>query len=57
MANRIYVIPLPGKLVRDPVSRRVIGPDGQEVDDNIFIRRRIADGDLVIVDDPLPPAA
>ncbi len=46
------IVAVPGRLVRDPVTRRPLDADGLTVDPNDFYwARLIADGDAQVVDD------
>ncbi|MDP2548483.1 MULTISPECIES: DUF2635 domain-containing protein [unclassified Oceanobacter] len=46
--SRLNVKPAPGKQVRTETGA-VIATGGQQVQDNSYYRRRIKDGDLVLV--------
>lgn len=43
-----FVIPADGRKVAHPQRGRAINPDGETVELNSFINRRIADGDLIV---------
>jgi hypothetical protein len=45
----VYVKPKKGALVRDPVSFQPLPEQGREVPDNGYWRRRLADGDVELV--------
>jgi hypothetical protein len=47
-----YLVPAPGALVRDPVSRQPLPPEGAWKADDEYWRRRIADGDVTEQADP-----
>ncbi len=49
--TRIAVRPGAGRRVRLPGQEAPIPADGQEVDLDLFVRRRLDDGDLVRVTD------
>lgn len=53
--SRIEVRPAEGRRVRLPGQDAPIPPEGQEVDLDIFVRRRLADGDLVAITDDADP--
>ncbi len=40
----------PNAVIRDPHTMRVLSPDGDDVPDNIFWRRRVLAGEVVIVE-------
>jgi hypothetical protein len=47
------VKPAEGRMVRDPRSMQLVPPEGREVSDrDPFWRRRLRDGDVVLVDAP-----
>lgn len=46
---------VPGAIIRDPVTRRPLPQEGGEVQDNIFWRRRLRDGEVVLVEASTPP--
>jgi hypothetical protein len=54
----LHVKPAPGLVVRAP-DGAVIPPEGAHLADGLYLRRRIAEGDLVVVEaePPPPPAA
>jgi len=53
----ITVKPAPGRVLRDPGNfMRLLDPDGSPVEDNSYWRRRINDGDAIVVDDADAPA-
>lgn len=41
-------------IVRDPDTRRTLPPEGAEVPDTTFWRRRLRDGDVVLVEAAAP---
>ena len=43
------VKPAPGLLVRDPISKRPLPPEGAEVPESSYWVRRVASGDVVVV--------
>lgn len=45
----MHVRPVPGRLVRDPATMLVLPPEGLAVSDTPFWRRRIAEGDVELV--------
>lgn len=48
----------PGAMIRDPHTRRPLPEEGGTVSDSNFWRRRLRDGDVVMVegdDGPVPP--
>ncbi|MEL6429739.1 MAG: DUF2635 domain-containing protein [Planctomycetota bacterium] len=47
--THIRVRPLPGRLVRDPITRVAVPEQGAEVADATFWRRRALAGDVEIV--------
>lgn len=48
----MFVKPAAGLTVRDPVSRKALPPDGAEVPNSTYWRRRLAAGDVILVDKP-----
>ncbi|MGP0906907.1 DUF2635 domain-containing protein [Serratia sp. CY76391] len=49
----MFVKPVPGRLVRDPVKGTLLPENGAEVpDDAYFWRNRLRDGDVVKVEQP-----
>lgn len=45
----MYLIPKRGLLIRDPVTKRILAPEGQEINSNpMFWQRRINDGDVTV---------
>jgi hypothetical protein len=49
------VLPVAGRLVRDPRSMMLLPEEGREVpDDDVFWVRRVRDGDVTVVTDPPP---
>ena len=46
------VQPHPGCILRDPVSRIPLPPEGKEVPNNSFWRRRVKAGDVMLVTAP-----
>lgn len=51
MTETLTVRPAEGRRVRLPGQADPIPPEGQAVVADLFIRRRIADGDLVVLTD------
>jgi hypothetical protein len=45
--NRITVVPAKGRAVPDPETGELLVPDGRDVPDDVYWRRRLADGDVV----------
>lgn len=45
----MFVKPMAGLLVRDPVTKRQLPADGKEVPETSFWLRRIADGSVIVV--------
>mgnify|MGYP003674020230 CR=1 FL=1 len=44
----MWIKPVPGRLVRDPVTREVVPEGGRDVDDhNPYWLRKLRDGDVV----------
>ncbi len=50
--RRIHVKPRDGIVVIDPETNQPVPKDGAEVLDSKYIRRRIADKDLIAVEEP-----
>jgi len=50
----MYVKPVKGREVRDPVTQRAVPPEGREVPDIAFWQRRLRDGDVKLSDPPKP---
>jgi hypothetical protein len=48
------VKPAAGLKIRNPATGRHLPPEGLEVDDSVYWRRRLAEGDVVRVE--VPPA-
>ena len=44
----------PGLVIRDPVSHQALPAEGGKVADSTFWRRRLAQGDVVPVEEPAP---
>lgn len=44
------VMPKPGFVVRDPVTRAPLPPEGRDVPDTDYWQRRLRDGDVVMAD-------
>lgn len=42
----MFVKPVPGRIVRDPVKGTFLPESGEQVPDNIFWGRRLKDGDV-----------
>lgn len=60
-SNLKFLVPAPGRLVRDPITGRALNPAGEWVNINnhereIYYRRRLADGDLLQGQQPAPAA-
>lgn len=49
------VKPKPGLLVRDPKTLRPLPPEGREVPETPLWQRRLANGDVVRVEEDTPP--
>lgn len=54
---RIHVRPAEGRRVRNPADSAVIPPEGIEIERDLFVVRRLAAGDLVVVVTTGTPAA
>ena len=52
MNPTLNVKPAPGLLVRDPDSRQPLPPEGAAVASSTFWHRRLADGDVLLLEDP-----
>lgn len=53
MSLRIrYANPSAKLSIRDPQTKRILPAEGGEVPDNVFWRRRLRDGDVVLTEDP-----
>ncbi|SDT46148.1 Protein of unknown function [Pseudomonas sp. Z003-0.4C(8344-21)] len=48
MSNRITVLPAAGRVVPDPEAGDLLPPEGREVPDSAWWRRRLADGDITL---------
>jgi hypothetical protein len=48
----MFVKPVEGRLVRDPVTKEPLPKSGRYVEDSSFWRRRIAKGDVELVPEP-----
>lgn len=49
----MHVIPAPGRLVRDPITKLPMPPEGADVDpDDLHWARRLRDGDVVPAEKP-----
>jgi len=46
--TKTYLIPLPGISVYDPQVRDFLPPEGREVEENTYWKRRIKDGDVTV---------
>ncbi len=55
--ERLYLKPRAGLTVRDPVTRRLLPPEGARVYPTTFWRRRIASGDVILVKQQETPNA
>ncbi|MGX4726156.1 DUF2635 domain-containing protein [Pseudomonas corrugata] len=54
MTNRITVVPASGRSVPDPEVGDLLPPEGREVPNNAWWRRRQADGDVTLKADKAP---
>lgn len=45
----MFIKPMPGVLVRDPVSKELLPPDGRNVEASGFWLRRLAEGAVEVV--------
>jgi hypothetical protein len=54
VTDRLALRPAEGRRVRLPGQAEAMPPEGMEVDVDIFVRRRIDDGDLVAAADAAP---
>lgn len=55
----MFIKPMPGVLVRDPVSKELLPPDGRNVEKSGFWLRRLAEGavvEVVVAPTPHPTA-
>ncbi|HWX48126.1 MAG TPA: DUF2635 domain-containing protein [Roseomonas sp.] len=50
----MYVKPVKGREVRDPVTQHALSPEGREVPESTFWMRRLRDGDVRLADAPKP---
>ncbi|MDD0972435.1 DUF2635 domain-containing protein [Pseudomonas fontis] len=48
MTPRITVLPATGRAVPDPLAGDLLPDEGREVSDNVWWRRRLADGDVIV---------
>ena len=48
MSNRITVLPAAGRVVPDPEAGDLLPPEGREVPDSAWWRRRLADDDITL---------
>lgn len=48
MSNRITVVPAAGRVVPDPEAGDLLPPEGRDVPDSAWWRRRLADGDIIL---------
>ena len=46
----MFIVPKAGILIRDPITKKRIPPDGAEVQISNFWNRRLRDGDITIHD-------
>lgn len=46
----MFVKPVPGRIVRDPVKGTLLPESGEQVPDDIFWGRRLKDGDVEMFD-------
>jgi hypothetical protein len=52
------VLPVEGRVVRDPKTKMPLPPEGREVPDtDMFWVRRVRDGDVTVADDAPQPHA
>lgn len=54
--QRIWIVPVAGRLVRDPKTMRPIPSTGALVVDGQHWRRRERDGDIMVAGGPIPAA-
>ncbi len=60
MDELLHVMPAAGLVVRDPVNRKPLPPEGDRVPATTYWHRRIAEGDVTVVqpaDEPAPTPA
>lgn len=61
MSETVHVRPAEGRRVRHPVTNQVIGDEGAHLQRDMFVERRLTDGDLELVPgepaspEPAPP--
>lgn len=48
----MYVIPVEGVLVRCPIKKTLLPPEGADVQDSRYWRRRLADGSITVGEPP-----
>lgn len=48
----MFIRPMPGVLIRDPVSKALLPPEGRNVEASGFWHRRLAEGSVVVVASP-----
>lgn len=46
--NSIFVKPKSGVKIRRPETKALLSPEGENVPNNTFWKRRIADGDVIV---------
>lgn len=51
----MFVRPLPGVLIRDPVSKLLLPPEGRRVAPSGFWARRLSEGSVEVVERHLTP--
>ncbi|MBN8486373.1 MAG: DUF2635 domain-containing protein [Burkholderiales bacterium] len=44
--DRVWVVPAEGLTVLNPLDMSVVPPEGAEVSNSVYWRRRLADGDI-----------
>lgn len=49
MDELLHVVPAAGLIVRDPVTRKPLPPEGDRVPATTYWHRRIAEGDVTVV--------
>ncbi|KQZ80648.1 DUF2635 domain-containing protein [Pseudomonas sp. Root562] len=54
MTKRITVVPASGRAVPDPEAGDLLPGGGREVPDNVWWRRRLADGDVTLKAEKAP---
>jgi hypothetical protein len=51
----MMVKPAEGREVRDPITKQLLPRAGRNVPNDMFWRRRLRDGDVVLIDEAAPP--